>query len=181
MLKILNYPDPKLKRIAKKVTVVDEKIKIIIKNMFETHYNTPHCAALAATQLDLIDPPHITVIDFSEKKDHPLCLINAEIIKKQGAHKETEGCMSVYPDHVNAAVTRAEKITVQYLDEHGQQQTLEADGFMAKCIQHELDHLNGIIYIDHLSRLKRTIVEKSISKTIGQLEKIKKLRKINKF
>lgn len=164
LLTILNYPDPKLKRIARKVSHIDDHIKKIIADMFETHYNAKNCAALAATQLDLIDPPHITVIDFSEEKNSPLCLINAEIIDRKGNHKEQEGCMSVYPDHIHAAITRSEKITVTYLNQNGVEQTLEADGFMAKCIQHELDHLNGIIYIDHLSKLKRSLIEKKISR-----------------
>lgn len=164
LLKILNYPDLKLKRVAKKVADIDEHIKKIISDMFETHYNTINCAALAATQLDIPDPPHITVIDFSEEKNYPLCLINAEIIDRKGHHKEHEGCMSVYPDYIHAAITRSEQITVKYLDQHGMEQVMQADGFMAKCIQHELDHLNGVIYIDHLSPLKRSLIEKKISR-----------------
>ena len=171
ILRILDYPDPKLKRIAKKVVTIDSRIKTIIADMFETHYNAKDCAALAATQLDLPDPPHITVIDFSEKKNQPLCLINAEIINKEGSQKEHEGCMSVFPDYLHSAVTRAQSITVKYMDQDGQTQTLEATDFMAKCIQHELDHLNGTIYLDHLSKLKRTLVEKKIGQILNHMAK----------
>src|SRR5436190_69004 len=132
ILRILRYPDPKLKRIARQVETIDKNIKKIIDDMFETHYNTPNCAALAATQLDLDDPPHITVIDFSEHKNQPLCLINARIVKTVGVHKEVEGCMSVWPDHIHAAVKRAQAIKVEYLDQNGNQQVMEPDGFMAK-------------------------------------------------
>lgn len=168
--KILQYPDLKLSRKAKKVINIDDNIKNIINNMFETHYAQKNCAALAATQLDMPDPPHITVIDFSEEKNQPLCIINGEIVEKSGSHTEDEGCMSVYPEHICAPITRAAKIKVKYLDQSGQQVTLEADGFLAKCIQHELDHLNGTIYIDHLSKLKRSIVNKKIHKTAKYIQ-----------
>lgn len=171
ILRILDYPDPKLKRKAIKVEKIDSRIKQIIKDMFETHYSAKNCAALAATQLDIDHAPHITVIDFSENKDSPLCLINAEIIEKSGTHKDSEGCMSVYPDYITASVTRASEIKVKYLDENGTEQLIEADGFMAKCIQHELDHLNGTIYLDHLSRIKRSMVEKKIDRVMSSLSK----------
>lgn len=166
ILRILDYPDPKLKRKAKKVAKIDSRIKQIIADMFETHYNAKNCAALAATQLDIDDPPHITVIDFSENKDQPLCLINGNITEKIGALKQTEGCMSVYPDYITTGVSRAAKITVEYIDQDGNPQTLTTDGFLAKCIQHELDHLNGTIYLDLLSRMKRSMIEKKISRVM---------------
>jgi peptide deformylase len=172
--KVLSYPDPKLKREGKKITNIDESIKTIIDNMFETHYAAKNCAALAATQLDMDDPPHITVIDFSKNKDQPLCIINGEIIEKSGSHTEAEGCMSVFPDQVSATVTRATTIKVKYLDQFGKEQILVATDFMAKCIQHELDHLNGKLYIDHLSNLKRNIVEKKIDKIKKYLQSAKK-------
>lgn len=166
ILKILSYPDPKLKRHGKKVTEINSRIKQIIADMFETHYNTKNCAALAATQLDLPDPPHITVIDFSENKKSPLCLINGIITERLGFQKNTEGCMSICPDNIHAHVIRSESITVEYMDQDGNNQKLTATGFMAKCIQHELDHLNGIVYLDHLSRIKRTLIENKISRII---------------
>lgn len=167
ILRILDYPDPKLKRTATKVESIDSRIKQIINDMFETHYNTKNCAALAATQLDIDNPPHITVIDFSDTKNNPLCIINGQLIEKIGTHKEHEGCMSVYPNYIHAAVTRANAITIEYLDQDGQSQKLSTDGFMAKCIQHELDHLNGVIYLDHLSRIKRSMIENKITKILN--------------
>lgn len=162
--KILSYPDPRLKTVARRVDVVDDYIRTIVDNMFETHYNTPNCAALAATQLDIPNPPAITVIDFSSEKNQPLCLINPEIIEREGETFEIEGCMSVYPDAIHDKVKRAAKIKLTALDRDGKPLLFEADGFLAKCIQHELDHLNGVIYIDHLSMLKRKMVEKKIAK-----------------
>lgn len=164
ILKILEYPDRRLKTVAKKVEKIDAHIQKIIDDMFETHYNTENCAALAATQLDIQDPPAITVIDFSPAKDQPLCLINPEIIERSGEHEEIEGCMSVFPQQIHEKVKRAAKIKVRALDREGKQLEFEAEDFMAKCIQHELDHLNGKIYLDHLSRLKRTLTEEKIKK-----------------
>lgn len=169
--RILDYPDPKLKRTAVKVENFDSVINQVIRDMFETHYNTPNCAALAATQLDMPVPWHITVIDFSPEKNKPLCLVNAEITERHGEHVELEGCMSVYPDHVHARVKRAAKIKVKALDQHGKPFEMEADGFMAKCIQHELDHLEGMVYLDRLAPVKREMVLKKIKKVIRSLSK----------
>lgn len=165
ILKILQFPNPRLRTKGKKVEVFDDNIETIIKDMFETHYAQENCAALAATQLDIIDPPHITVIDFSLKKDQPLCLVNAVITEKSGETYEEEGCMSV---GIGAAiyekVKRAEKIRVKALDAEGKPLDFEADGFLAKCIQHELDHLDGVLFIDHLSGIKRSSVGKRLEK-----------------
>src|SRR3990167_10641117 len=95
MLKILQYPDPRLKTIAAPVETIDQEIQKVIDDMFETHYNTENCAALAATQLDITKPHRITVIDFSPRHNQPLCLINPEIIEREGETFEEEGCMSV--------------------------------------------------------------------------------------
>ncbi len=166
-IRILDYPDPKLKRVGKKVDVVNEEVKKIIADMFETHYGTENCAALAATQLDFAEPLAITVIDFSENKDDPLCLINPEIIESDGEQFEYEGCMSVYPDHLHERVKRAERVVVSALNEQGERIELSAEGFMAKCLQHEIDHLNGLTYLDRLSPLKR-------QRLLDKLYKIKK-------
>ena len=163
LLKILQYPNSRLRTIAKPVTEFNDEIQKIIDDMFETHYNAVNCAALAATQLDIKDPPKITVIDFSESKNQPLCLVNAEIIEREGERTEEEGCMSVGINiGIFEKVTRAEKIKVRAQDRHGNPLEFEADGFMAKCIQHELDHLHGKIFIDHLSSLKRKRIDKKI-------------------
>lgn len=158
ILQILQYPDSRLQRKARRVEQIDDAIRHIINDMFETHYKADNCAALAATQLSIPDPPHITVIDFSEEKNQPLCLINAEIIERDGETYEGEGCMSIAG--IYDKVRRASKIKVRALDREGKTLEFEATGFMAKCIQHELDHLNGTIFIDHLSKLKRERIDK---------------------
>lgn len=163
ILKILQYPNPRLKAPAKPVTEFDDRIQKIIDDMFETHYNTDNCAALAATQLDIIDPPHITVIDYSPEKNQPLCLVNGKIIAREGEMVNEEGCMSV-GGGTYEKVKRSAKIRVQAQDRHGKTFEFEADGYFAKCVQHELDHLNGKIFLDHLSPLKRGRVDKRIEK-----------------
>ena len=167
-IRILQYPDPRLKTVAKKVESFDDpQLQKIIDDMFETHYAADNCAALAATQLDLIDPPHVTVIDFSAAKNEPLCLVNGEIIATEGELVQEEGCMSVGCDigaGVYEKVSRPAKIKVKAYDRQGKLLEFEADEFMAKCIQHELDHLNGKIFLDHLSKLKRQRVEKKLAK-----------------
>ena len=165
IVRILQYPDPRLRTKAAKVTDFGPETQKIIDDMFETHYNADNCAALAATQLDFENPKHITVIDFSEKKNEPLCLVNAEIVARSGVETSSEGCMSV-ADGGTAfeKVSRAEKIQVKALDRHGNPLEFEAEGFMAKCIQHELDHLDGKIFLDHLSNLKRNRIKKRIEK-----------------
>lgn len=166
ILKILQFPNPRLRTKAKHVDQIDARIQKIIADMFETHYSTDNCAALAATQLDIENPPFITVIDFSEEKNQPLCLINAEIIAREGELTIEEGCMSVgIGQSIYEKVTRASKIKVRAMDQNGQLLEFEAEGFMAKCIQHELDHLHGKLFIDHLSQLKRLRLEKKIEKT----------------
>lgn len=158
ILKILQYPNPRLKQKAKPVTTFDDALQKIIDDMFETHYAASNCAALAATQLDIKDPPAITVIDFSIRKNNPLCLVNPEILEQYGEKTEEEGCMSV-SHGIYEKVKRAEKIKVRALDRYGKLLEFEAKGFMAKCIQHELDHLNGKIFLDHLSKLKRQRID----------------------
>lgn len=163
IVKILQFPDTRLRTKGAKVTDFGAETQKMIDDMFETHYATDNCAALACTQLDFKNPKHITVIDFSENKDQPLCLVNAEIIEKSGVKTSGEGCMSV-KGGIYEKVTRAEKIRVSAFDRHGNALNFEAEGFMAKCVQHELDHLDGKLFIDHLSNLKRTIIKKKIDK-----------------
>ena len=162
IVRILQYPDPRLKLKAEKVTDFGAETQKMIDDMFETHYASQNCAALACSQLDFKNPKHITVIDFSEHKNQPLCLVNGEIIERSGTETSPEGCMSVYGAYEK--VTRSEKITVKAQDRHGKEIVFEAEGFMAKCIQHELDHLDGKLFIDHLSNLKRDRIRKRIEK-----------------
>lgn len=162
IIRILQYPDPRLRKKGAWVDVVDDSIRKIVDDMFETHYNAANCAALAATQLDFQDPKRITVIDFSPQKNEPLCLINPKIIASEGEIIEPEGCMSVQEAYEN--VKRAAKITVQALDREGKPIEFTAEGFMAKCIQHEIDHLDGKLFIDHLPKLKRYKIDEKIEK-----------------
>ncbi len=171
IVKILQFPDPRLKKAAQWVEKVDDDVRKIVNDMFETHYNAENCAALAATQLDFVNPPRITVIDFSEKRDQPLCLINAEIIAREGEQIVPEGCMSVggeLEDRIFEYVPRAMKIKVRALNTEGQPFEMEAEGFMAQCIQHELDHLDGHLYMDRLSFLKR---DRLVTKLMKLLKK----------
>lgn len=164
IVKILQFPDPRLRTKGKKVTDFSNKeTQQMIDDMFETHYASENCAALACTQLDFKKPKHITVIDFSQEKNQPLCLVNAEIIEKIGEETSGEGCMSV-KGGAYEKVTRAAKIKVRAQDRHGKLLEFEAEGFMAKCIQHELDHLDGKLFIDYLSHLKRDLIKRKIAK-----------------
>ncbi len=164
VIKVLQYPDPRLRKKGEIVASVDDEIRQIVKTMFDTHYAQENCAALAATQLDFATPKAITVIDYSAKKDSPLCLINPKIIASEGSQIEEEACMSVWPGHIHEKVERAYKVTVQALNEEGEEITFDAQGYFAKCLQHEIDHLHGKLFIDHLSPLKRNRVEKIIQK-----------------
>ncbi len=161
---ILQFPDARLRRVAKPVAVVDEHIRAIVDNMLATNYAANNCAALAATQLDMPEPPRITVIDLSEAKNQPVCLINPEIIEREGEQHEFEGCMSVGPGFIYEKVKRAAKIKVKALDRDGKPLEFIAEGYYAKCIQHEIDHLDGKLYIDHLSQVKRDRIRAKLRK-----------------
>lgn len=165
ILKILQYPDLRLRRKSHKVTdIKSARIKKITKDMLETLANTSNCAALAATQLDIEQPPSIIVINSMDDDDGVLCLINPQIISQEGRDVTEEGCMSVSQGNIYANVKRAAKITVRTLDLHGNPVEFTEEGYLARCIQHECDHLNGILYIDHLSKLKRAFLEKKMKK-----------------
>ncbi|MEI8054416.1 MAG: peptide deformylase [bacterium] len=168
ILQILQYPDLRLRRKSHKVTAVNSaKIKKIVKNMLETLANTKNCAALAATQLDIKQPPSIVVINSVDGDDNVLCLINPQITAQEGHDVAEEGCMSVFPEDIRAEIKRAINIKVKALNTHGDKVEFAADGHLARCIQHECDHLSGILYIDHLSKLKRAFLEKKMKK-LGQ-------------
>jgi len=168
IIRILQYPQDLelLRRKGKPVEVFDEAFATIIDNMFATLYHAPSCAALAATQLDIPDAPHVTVIDFSPDKNQPLCLVNATITHFS-EEKDTlrEGCMSVNSrkgKSIASGVERASTITVEAQDRHGKPVKLTETGFMARVIQHELDHLQGKLYIDYLTGLRRKTIERKI-------------------
>jgi peptide deformylase len=160
ILPILCYPDKKLRTVAKAVAMVDDAIKTQVKNMFETMYDAPGIG-LAATQVDFHQ--RIIVIDVSDDQSNPLCLINPEIIEKSGEIEWEEGCLSV-PNYYES-VKRSNDISVRALDQHGNEFEIEASEILAVCIQHEIDHLNGILFVDHISKLKqKRLKEKSIKK-----------------
>ncbi|MCS5711322.1 peptide deformylase [Candidatus Berkiella aquae] len=164
LIKILQYPDKRLKRQSVRVETFDDTIQKVIDDMFETRYTTESCAALAATQLDLEIPWSITVIDLSQNNDEPLCLVNPEIVSYEGEQFEYEGCMSVYPNFIQEKVKRAQIITVKAQDRFGEPFELKAEGYLAKCIQHEVDHLNGGLYIDRLPKIKLERISRRVKK-----------------
>ncbi|MEP6485133.1 MAG: peptide deformylase [Rudaea sp.] len=159
MLTILEYPDPRLRTQAKPVAVFDQNLLDLIDAMFATMYEAPGIG-LAATQVD--EHKQLLVLDVSEEKNAPLVLINPDIIAREGSQVYQEGCLSV--PGIFADVERADRITVNALDRYGKPITLEADGLLAVCIQHEMDHLIGKLFVDYLSPLKREMVRKKLDK-----------------
>lgn len=158
-LNILHFPDPRLRNIAQPVAEVDDSIRQLVDDMFTTMYAAPGIG-LAATQVDVAK--RIIVIDVSEEKDQPLCLINPDILELDGVEEMEEGCLSV--PGVFERVQRAEKVKVRALDRDGNPFELEAGGLLAVCIQHEIDHLDGKLFVDYLSQLKRTRIRKKLEK-----------------
>lgn len=159
LLNILEYPDPRLRTKALPVERVDDALRRLIDDMFETMYTAPG-VGLAATQVDF--HRRLLVLDVSEEKNRPLVLINPEIAERQGEETCQEGCLSV--PGIFAEVTRAEHIRVRALDRHGRSFELEADGLLAVCIQHEMDHLEGKLFVDYLSPLRRELVKRKLAK-----------------
>ena len=164
ILNILKYPDKKLRTIAKPVVSVDETIKQQVKDMFETMYEAPGIG-LAATQVNFHQ--RIIVIDISDQCNEPICLINPEVIEKSGEIQWEEGCLSV-PDYYENVI-RANDIKVQALNQNGETFELEASEMFSVCIQHEIDHLDGILFIDHLSKLKQKRLKKKTEKKVKKL------------
>ena len=159
ILDILHYPDKRLRTVAKPVEKVDASIKKLVDDMFETMYVAPGIG-LAATQVNV--HKQVIVIDISEEKNQPLCLINPQIIAEEGSETCDEGCLSV-PD-IYETVKRSEKVTVRALDQNGDEYTLQADELLAVCIQHEMDHLKGKLFVDYLSPLKQQRIKKRLLK-----------------
>lgn len=159
LLEILHFPDPRLRKKARPVDEIDDRVRQTVTDMFETMYDA-RGVGLAATQVNV--QRQIIVIDVSEDKDTPLCLINPKIIAGEGEKEAREGCLSVLGVFDN--VTRAEKITVEALDQNGELVTHEAEDLFSVCIQHEIDHLEGKLFIDHLSPLKRQRIKKKMLK-----------------
>ncbi len=159
LLNILRYPDPRLNLVAKPVEQVDGRIKQLVADMAETMYEAKGIG-LAATQVDVHE--RVVVMDLSESRDQLQVLINPVILEKDGETVYEEGCLSV--PGVYDKVTRAESIVAEALDIDGQPYTIRADGLQAICIQHEIDHLDGKVFVQYLSRLKQERIKTKMKK-----------------
>jgi peptide deformylase len=160
LLKILEYPDPRLRTRAAPVAVVDDRIRRLVADMLETMYAAPG-VGLAATQVDV--HLRVLVMDLSEGRDQPLALINPEILERREVASGEEGCLSV-PGFIEE-VERARHIQVRALDVQGKAIEFPAEGLLAVCIQHEMDHLEGKLFVDYLSELKRQRIRKKLVKS----------------
>jgi peptide deformylase len=159
LLTILEYPDPRLRNKAQPVAVFDAALQGLIEDLFETMYAAPGIG-LAATQVNV--HKQLLVLDVSEEKNAPLVLVNPKIVAREGSQIYQEGCLSV--PNIYADVERADRISVEALDRDGQPLQLQADGLLAVCIQHEMDHLVGKLFVDYLSPLKRELVRRKLEK-----------------
>ncbi len=156
---ILHYPDPRLRRQAKPVPRVNDDIRRLLDDMIETMYQAPGIG-LAAIQID--EPWRIIVIDISQTRDQLQAFINPEILSRDGEQELEEGCLSV--PGIYEPVTRAQRIRVRALNREGQEFEIQAEDLLATCIQHEIDHLDGKVFVDYLSRLKQTRIRKKLEK-----------------
>jgi peptide deformylase len=159
LLPILRFPDPRLKKVAARVVNIDDGISRLARDMAETMYEAPGIG-LAATQVDV--HLRLIVVDASETRDQLLVLINPEIVAQEGSQKCEEGCLSV--PGIYDRVERAEQVVVRYLDLEGREQTVEASGLLAVCLQHEIDHLQGRVFVEHLSQLKQLRIRNKLAK-----------------
>lgn len=159
ILNILQFPDPRLRTIARPVEQVDDAIRKFADDMLETMYAAPGIG-LAATQVNV--DKRVIVLDVSEDKSQPLYLINPEILELQGVEEMEEGCLSV--PGVYETVQRADQVRIRALGLDGEPFEMEANDLLAVCIQHEIDHLDGKLFVDYLSQLKRTRIRKKLEK-----------------
>jgi len=159
ILHILHYPDPRLRVQAEPVTQVDDAIRQLVDDMLETMYDAPGIG-LAAPQVNV--SKRLIVIDISEARDAPVCLINPVILEREGNEVMEEGCLSV--PGIYDTVERAAAIRVQALGRDGQSYEMRADGLLAVCIQHEMDHLEGKLFVDYLTEMKRQRIKKKLEK-----------------
>ena len=158
-LQILEFPDPRLRTVAKPVEVFDAALSTLVDNMFETMY-AANGIGLAATQVDVHQ--RLLVLDVSETRDEPHVYINPELVETEGSETCEEGCLSV--PGIYAEVSRAEKVRVRAQDRNGETFERDLDGMHAICLQHEMDHLKGKLFVDYLSPLKRNMVRKKLEK-----------------
>ena len=161
LLPILCFPDPRLQTVAKPVQAVDQRIRTLVADMLETMYEA-RGIGLAATQVDVHE--RLIVIDVSEDRDQPLVLVNPELVWRSAeTHLNEEGCLSV--PGIYDGVQRHDAVRVSALDREGQPHTVEAQGLLAVCIQHEMDHLMGRVFVEYLSPLKRDRIRKKMIKS----------------
>ncbi len=158
-LNILHFPDPRLRECAKPVETVDDGIRRLVEDMLETMYDAPGIG-LAAIQVNV--PWRVITVDVSEEKNEPLALINPEILERFGEEEMEEGCLSV--PGVFETVRRAERVRVRALNPAGEPLEFDVDGLLAVCIQHEIDHLDGKLFVDYLSEMKRQRIRKRLDK-----------------
>ena len=163
ILDILHFPDARLRNLAKPVATVDDSVRKLIDDMFETMYAAPGIG-LAAIQVN--EARRVIVVDITEDRSQPLALVNPQILTKQGAEEMDEGCLSV--PGIYETVQRAEQIRVRALGRDGNPFELDCDGLLAVCIQHEIDHLDGKLFVDYLSSLKRQRIRKKLEKDARQ-------------
>jgi len=158
-LDVLRFPDPRLRVVADPVPEVTDATRSIVADMLETMYDE-FGIGLAASQVNI--PQRIIVMDLSENGDQPVCLINPEITHREGEREMQEGCLSV--PEFNASVKRADRIHCCALNERGEATEFDADGLLSVCVQHEIDHLDGVLFIDHLSGLRRQLLRGKLRK-----------------
>ncbi|MGD2082385.1 MAG: peptide deformylase [Chromatiales bacterium] len=163
ILDILHYPDPRLRTKAEPVSEVDDGVRTLLDDMLETMYDAPGIG-LAATQVNV--HKRVIVIDVSDDRTDPLCLVNPEILEREGEEQMDEGCLSV-PGYYET-VNRAERVRYRALDRDGNLFERSAEGLLAVCIQHEIDHLDGKLFVDYLSSLKRQRIRKKLEKESRQ-------------
>lgn len=161
LLHILRYPDARLHKVAVPVTVFDDALKQLVADMAETMYAAPG-VGLAATQVDV--HKQVIVIDVSDRRDSLIVLVNPEILESHGVSDIEEGCLSV--PTVYETVPRAERVKVRAYDQNGHPFTLEAQGLLSVCLQHEMDHLRGKVFVEYLSQLKQQRVRSKLSKQL---------------
>ena len=165
LLTLRHFPDPCLRETAQPVTVFDDELKTFVTDMTETMY-AERGIGLAAPQVGVCK--RVIIVDISENRDQPMALINPEFIQCDGEMMMMDGCLSLPESYTETQ--RYSSVTVRYQDINGAEHTLEAEGLQAGCLQHEVDHLNGKLFIDHLSPLKRQRIEKKVKKTLKMRE-----------
>ncbi|WP_163637695.1 peptide deformylase [Morganella morganii] len=165
LLTLRHFPDPCLRETAQPVTVFDDELKTFVTDMTETMY-AERGIGLAAPQVGVCK--RVIIVDVSENRDQPMALINPEFIQCDGGMMMMDGCLSLPESYTETQ--RYSAVTVRYQDINGAEHTLEAEGLQAGCLQHEIDHLNGKLFIDHLSPLKRQRIEKKVKKTLKMRE-----------